>query len=75
MSKVTSKKKNVLPKFSVGDIVELRIVQDISRGGQVSMETGICRILLIERDGIVIRKNGGEGLQIVDASVLRPLDI
>jgi hypothetical protein len=39
------------------------------------METGICRILLIERDGIVIRKNGGEGLQIVDASVLRPLDI
>ena len=70
-----SKKKVVTPKFNVGDVVELQIVTDISRGGQVSMETGLCRILVIEKDQIVVRQNGNLGLRIVSADQLRILRV
>jgi len=70
-----SKKKVVTPKFNVGDVVELQIVTDISRGGQVSMETGLCRILVIEKDQIVVRQNRNLGLRIVSADQLRILRV
>ena len=74
MKSKSTKKTVQAPTFNVGDIVEFKIVTDIDRGGHMTTETGVCRILLIERDGIVVRKSNGEGLQIVHERELRPFN-